>query len=110
MTMPIRLRELQLGVDLLQEDRDHFHGEDMLQGVMEEDDAVTRPVRLWISPETAKKIALVARAHGTSSTVVAGAILREGVNNWPGRWETVVEPDEGPDPAQLIIEFDREAE
>lgn len=104
MTMPIRLKGRDF--DFLQTDYEHVDGCDVLADFDRDDDAVTRPLRAWISPDTARRIALIARAHDVSSTVIMGAMLHRGVRNWPGQFQAIEDDSGDVDPAQLVIEFD----
>jgi hypothetical protein len=106
--MPIRLQKADLAFG--QTDIEHMMGQgavdDFLDPVRNED-AVTRPLRMWISPATAEKVALIARAHDVPSTVALGVLLEMGVRNWPGQFHLIEEEDYEPDPADLVTQFDQ---
>lgn len=106
MTMPFRLSDDDF--EFMQTDHDHVDGRELLAEVSDDEEAVTRAIRAWISPRTARKVALIARTHDVSSTLVIGAMLARGVRDWPGQFESRDGDDEGPDPVEIMTQYDRE--
>lgn len=65
--------------------------------------AETRSVRTWIAPHTADALAMIARAHGVSPTIILGVMIENAVRRWPGRFDKVEEWDEdGSDAPDLL--------
>lgn len=106
--MPVRFQKADLA--FCQTDMEAGHGHeivaDFVDPLRSDDGSVTRPLRMWIDPVTAMQVSMIARAHDVPSTVILGAIVRNGVRSWPGSFEQIEQEEHEPDPAQLVIQFD----
>jgi hypothetical protein len=89
MFMPTMIRKDELVFG--QTDGEFADAQDAVGRFQDDDRHSTRSIRAWIAPHTAQSIAMIARAHDVSPTVILGVIIENGVASWPGRFDTIEE-------------------
>jgi hypothetical protein len=84
-------------------------GEELIRETMENPHVKNPMLRAWVSPETAEKLAILAKSHGVPSTIMLGAVIRHGIANWPADIERRRNWDEEADHwdiEELIAQYD----